>query len=270
MPNRRGSSRWPVMVAVGVTVFATGCTGDATAPPATETTATATTASSGQPTAAAPKTSPSASRSPSAPTTSRSPSTAPSAQLTASELRKALLGIKDVPPGFERDTSTDRGEGGVSSRRPSCAPLVRLLNGPKLPGSVATASTAFSGGSDGTYLQEDLDAMRSAEAAAKVIEGYRAAVKQCKSIRFVDPEAGAAALAVREISFAELGDDSFAARFRAGAGPLEGLEIIQVGAQSGSVVLGMALIGFHPADAEAATQQAMDKLRDQLGATSSS
>ena len=91
-----------------------------------------------------------------------------------------------------------------------------------------------------------------------------------QTIRFVEPGAGAAALAVPEISFAEVGDDSFAARFSAGAGPLEGLEIIQVGAQSGSVVLGMAFIGFHPSDAEAATQHAMDKLKDQLGATGSS
>jgi len=84
-----------------------------------------------------------------------------------------------------------------------------------------------------------------------------------------DRWSGTSTLQVREISFASAGDSSFAARFSATKGALEGFELIQAGAQSGDVLVGMTFVGLDPAEAEQATQDAVAKVEDKLGTSGS-
>lgn len=228
-----------------------GLSGPATSSSVTPSTSAAASASPAQPSPSAPSASASA-----------SPSRKPP---TEAQLRKALLSLKDVPPGFEKLPDDDEGGGRLSSKDADCTPLTKLLNAETLPGSQGTAGVAFSGGADGSYVQEDLDAMASATAAETVVDDYRKAVKACDRVRLSLPGIGSSSVDVASISFADVGDKSFAARFTADGGALEGFELIQVASHTGSVVVAIAAIGLFPEDAEAAAQDAVEKVEDRLG-----
>lgn len=189
--------------------------------------------------------------------------------MTSAQLRKALLGIHDVPAGFELVKDEDEDGDLASSKKPGCAALVRLLNAAKLPESRASASVGFDGGQDGAFVGEDLDALPSSTAAESFVSDYRRSVKQCRAITYKIKGVGASTLDVRPISFAEIGDGSFAARFGASRGPLAGLEITQVGAHVGAVVMSMTFVAMDPSDAEAASQDAADKVTSKTGSAAS-
>jgi len=157
----------------------------------------------------------------------------------------------------------------ISSSKAACAPLVRLMNTTKLSGSIAEAQISFSGGQEGPYVDENLDALATKQAAGAFVNGYRQAVKACRSVTVRLPGFGSSSMDVREVSFAKLGDDTFSARFRATGGELEGLEFIQVGVQSGDVVIGMNFLGLEGPDAEIATEDAVNKIETKLGTSGS-
>ncbi len=250
-------------------LLVSGCSSGQPAPPpaATPPSPAGATSEASQPTPAASTTSsPSAPSSSPAPTKKPEPPASTAKARTSAQLGKALLSLKDIPPGFERDTSgASQEDGKLSSKKKECAPLVRLMNADKLPGSVANASVTYSGGQDGPFIDENLDALGTAPKAAAVINDYRKAVKDCREVTLSLPGAGTSALNVREISFAKIGDNSFAARFQAEQGPLAGFELIQVGIQSKDIVVGMGFVFTDPADAEAATDDAVAKVQDILG-----
>lgn len=161
--------------------------------------------------------------------------------------------------------SAGDGGGTASSTRPACRALVRLLNESKVAGSQSDVQVSFSGGQDGPFVDESLDAFASPKNAAGYLADYRSAVKGCRTVSLSIDGVGTSALTVREISFAKVGDASFAARFSASSGALEGFELIQAGAQSQDVLIGMTFVGFDPLDAEQATQDAVQKVQDKLG-----
>lgn len=207
---------------------------------------------------------------PAAPATpSPTPSASSTRKRTRAELKGALLTLKDLPGGFEIEQGGGDDGTRVSSSKKDCAPLVRLMNSQTLAGSRAQAEVSFSGGQEGPFIDESLDAMGTAQAARAFIGKYRSAVKACGSISVSFPGVGASSFAVREISFSDLGDDTFAARFRAKGGPLEGLEFIQAGVQSGDIVVGTSVLGLDGADAEAATEDAVKKVAKKLGTSGS-
>lgn len=261
-----------LMVATVLAMATSGCSGGEGSPATTPVSSAA-----ARPSASVGPTSPSPtatttstpSSSPSS-TPSRTPSPEPAPQQrTAAQLRKALLGLKDIPSGFERDADTAEEESSVTSSDKACASLVRLLNAEALPGSVADAEVSFSGGQEGPFVLESLDAFGSAAAAEDIVRTFRAGVKDCNEVTDVTPGEGKSAFDVRRISFPKLGDDSVAARFRGRTGPLEGFEFTQVVVQSDDVILGMTLIGLDPPDVEAATRSALEKAEDKLGTTES-
>lgn len=151
-------------------------------------------------------------------TPSRSPSPSPSAptQKTTAGLRTALLGLKDVPAGFEVESESNGDFGGkASSSRSECAALVRLLNARKVPGSRADAQISFSGGQEGPFVDESLDAMGTAQKARAFVTDFRTSVKKCRTVSLTISGVGRSPIQIREISFADVGDTSFAARFSA-------------------------------------------------------
>lgn len=270
--------------ALTLTVLAAGCGGGPAGAPGTSTAPSSSVAMSPPVTAspAAPLPSPSApaSQSASAPASqsasasasasasgSAAPAPTPPAtkKRTVAELRKALLGLKDVPAGFEVESGSTGGGGKASSGKSECAPLVRLLNASQVPGSRAAAQVSFSGGQAGPFVDESLDALGTAKTAGDFVGSYRSAVRKCRTISLRIDGAGTSPLEVREISFADVGDTSFAARFRASRGDLAGFELIQAGVQSADVLIGMTFVDLDPTVAEAATQDAVKKVEDKLG-----
>lgn len=220
------------------------------------------------PQVSAPTATPSVTAAPSPSATTKKPKVPPAERpVTAAQLRKALLDIHDVPASFELVKGQDDDGDHASSKKSGCADLVRLLNAAKLPGSLASAGVGFDGGQDGAFVGEDLDALASSTAAQNFVAGYRRSVKSCQAVRYRVPGVGSSTLDVRPISFTEIGDASFVARFRASRGPLAGLEITQVGAHLGAVVMGMSFIGLDPSDAEEASQVAADKVQSILGSS---
>lgn len=233
-----------------------GCSGQETSPPPAESTSASPTA----PTPAPPATTP-----------SPSPTPTPSAvRRTSAQLKSALLGLKDLPAGFEVEKSGGDDDGTkVSSSKKACAPLVRLMNSDTVAGSRAQAERSFSGGQEGPFVDETLDAMGEAQAARTFVQDYRTSVKACRSVRVSLAGVGSSDVAVRELSFGKMGGETFAGRFRAEGGALDGLEIIQVGVQAGDVVVGVTTVGLGGPDAEAATEDAVHKARKKLGTAES-
>lgn len=268
-----------VTAGIVTAVLLAGCGGGespSTSPPAGPTTSaesqpssadspSASAPSASDPSASAPSTDSSDASSPAASSPSSASPAAPAKKRTAAQLRKALLSLKDVPPGLEKLPAGEDDGGQVSSARAACAPLVNILNADRLPGSTASTGAAFAGGPDGPFIEETLDAMGTSAKAAAFIDRYRQGVRDCRSIKLSLPGVGTSTLAAREISFAKIGDRSFAGRFTASSGDLEGFELIQVGVQSGDVVVGVTAVGLDPADAEAAAEDAVAKVEDTLG-----
>ncbi len=220
------------------------------------------------PSASAVPTTPAPAPATTAPATPSRPATPTTAPRTSAGLKKALLSIEDLPPGFEVDPSGSGGgkdDGRVSSSRPACAPLVTILQEEVPASSVAHAGTSFSGGQDGPAIDQSLDSFSSRAAAASFIAGYRRAVQACSEVQLQVFGVGRSTVSVRPVSFGTVGDSLFAARLTAPPGPLQGLEVLQVGAQSGDVVVGMSFMSTDPSDAQSATEDAVSKVDKVLG-----
>jgi len=220
------------------------------------------------PSASAVPTAPAPAPATTAPATPSRPATPTTAPRTSAGLKKALLSIEDLPPGFEVDPSGSGGgkdDGRVSSSRPACAPLVTILQEQVPASSLAHAGTSFSGGQDGPAIDQSLDSFSSRAAAASFIAGYRRAVQACSEVQLQVFGVGRSTVSVRPVSFGSAGDSLFAARLTAPPGPLQGLEVLQVGAQSGDVVVGMSFMSTDPSDAQSATEDAVSKVDKVLG-----
>lgn len=216
---------------------------------------------------------PSPTPTPTPPATTAAPSTPPPAPKprTAPELTKALLALTDLPSGFSIET--DAGDGGadvkVSSKKAACARLVAISNADSPPGSKASATRSFSGGQEGPFIDESIDAMGSAKAVAALQTGFRKAIRACSTLTLTIPGQGRSAVAVREVSAPPSGTDPVAVRFTATGGPLEGLEVIMVTTGVDDTVLALTFVASLPDDVDGATDAAVTKALQTLGATTS-
>lgn len=109
--------------------------------------------------------------------------------------------------------------------------------------------------------------MGSAEAAASAVDTHRKAVKDCHAVTLSILGVGKSVVDVPEISFADMGQKSFAGRFSGSEGALEGLELMQVAVQSGDVVVSMTYEGLDPSDAQTVTKDTVNNVQDKLGTT---
>lgn len=222
---------------------------------------------------------PSASASSSAPTTPTSAPTSaettttptrPATQTrTAAELKKALLALDDLPPGFSVESAgSDDGDVALTSKDPKCAPLVRLLNADTAPGSKASATRSYSGGQDGPFIDEGLDAMGSPAAVARLQSSMRAAVAACSKVTLSIPGQGRSTVTVQQVSAPKAGTGPFAVRLTATSGPLEGLEVSMVTTGLDDVVLSMTFVAAVADDVDGATSDAVEKATSVLGTSS--
>lgn len=108
-------------------------------------------------------------------------------------------------------------------------------------------------------------ARKSVIAASSYVAAYRKAVASCASVTYSLPKVGSSTLHARQISFAAIGDNSFAARFSVTSGALDGFDVIQVEVGSRDVVVGLSFFSMDPGDVEAATIDAVDTAAHVLG-----
>jgi hypothetical protein len=252
MVNKR--SLLSTALAAGLALVLVACSGGSDT--AGSATPSATTASSTPP-------SPTPSSTPSATSTASTPVAAK--PRTKAELTKALLALTDLPAGFAIDPDTSDDGSRLTSKEARCKGVVSVFNTQTAPGSKASVTRLFSGGQQGPFVQETLDAMGSPQAATALISRTRAAVRSCSQAKLTIPGAGTSTVRISELSAPTQGTSPMAVRFAASSGPLAGFELIFVITGLSDVVLGMSFDA--PDDLEAATADAYDKAAKVLGTT---
>ncbi|MFC0626262.1 hypothetical protein [Kribbella deserti] len=185
-------------------------------------------------------------------------------QRTTAELTKALLALADMPSGFSIEPD-DNSEDDVtlSSKDPRCAALVRYANADMPPGSKASANRSFSGGEQGPFIDESLDAMGSAKAVAVLQRSFQSAIKACTKLTITVPGEGRAPIVVREVSAPKVGTNPVAVRFTAG-GALEGFEVTMVTTGVKDVVVSLSMVAGLPEDIDGALEAAVGKAEETL------
>ncbi|MEV4262497.1 hypothetical protein [Kribbella sp. NPDC049584] len=169
--------------------------------------------------------------------------------------------MADLPAGFSLED--DNGDGGpdvtVSSKDPRCAKLVAYSNADNPAGSKASAGQSYSGGTQGPFIDESLDAMGSSAAVQSLQQSFKKAIRSCRTMTLSIPGEGRSPISVREVSAPQAGESPVAVRFLATGGPLEGLEVTMVTTGIGDVVLAITVVAGLPEDIDGATTAAAEK-----------
>jgi hypothetical protein len=179
--------------------------------------------------------------------------------------------LADLPPGFslEKNDAGDGSDVSVSSKDSRCAKLVAYTNADNPPGSKASAGQSYSGGAQGPFVDESIDAMGSPAAAQTLQKSFKQAVTTCRTMTLKVPGEGSSPISVREVSAPAVGTQPVAVRFTATAGPLEGFEVTMVTVAVNDVVVAVTVINGLPEDIEGATTAAVEKAQSTLGASRS-
>jgi hypothetical protein len=177
-----------------------------------------------------------------------------------------LLELGDLPTGFAIEPAGGGGDSGgaTSSKDARCAALVKLVNAKTAPGSKASAAVSFSGGQDGPFVDESIDALGSVDVVAGLTTSFRSSVADCKQLTVAIPGQGSSAMTVAEVSAPKFGEHTFAARLTAAGGPLAGLEIIQVIAGVKDVIVSLTFVAAVAEDVDSGTEAAVGKAEDVL------
>jgi len=204
------------------------------------------------------------------PTTTSTPSAAPTtpaapAPRTKGSLTKALLALEDLQPGFAIDPDAEGDDGTkLTSTNAKCAKLVTLFNAETSPGAKVVVTRGFSGGQDGPFVQETLEAMPSVKATTAHLATIKAAVKACTKAKLTISGAGTSTVAITEVAAPKAGAAPVAVRFAADSGRLEGLEVTFAFAGLDDVLLSM---NFDFANIELPALAASKKASKVLGTT---
>lgn len=208
---------------------------------------------------------------PPATTPSVVPSTPPPAKpaRTAAQLTKALLELKDLPSGFSVETEEggDDSDVKLTSKDRRCAKMVAYSNADNPPGSKASATRSFSGGAQGPFIDESIDAMGSVAAVAALQRSFQQAVANCRTMTLTMKGEGSSPISVRTVSAPKAGTNPVAVRLTATSGPLAGLEVTMVTTGVDDVVVALTVMDGLPEDIDGATTLAVDKAKQILGAT---
>lgn len=244
--------RWLALVAA--VALSAGCTVQLGSSSANDTEATS--ASTGPPSTAS---------LPTASAASPSGQAAPGAPVprTTQGMSHALLALDDVAAGFTVEPPTDPADTLDLSAGPGnsgCGDFVAMTNAAHLPGSTATASISFSGGQDGPFVDETLEAQPDANAAVSVLELLRKSIASCSRVRAtVSGNGTPSQVLVRVVKAPAYGAHPVAVRLTASGGDLDGFEMTTVATAVADTVLTLDFIGFYPEDIDAVTYDAVGK-----------
>ena len=224
--------------------------------------------SGGSATTSAPATPSSASPTSASPTSSVTSSAAPVAapRRTAKDLKKALIGVDDLPSGWSVESSSSAGadQPASSSSNPRCAGLNVLLNTNDLAGSQARAETNFSAGADGPFVSQRIDALGSTDAATATVRKISTLAAGCDAVTLRIPGQGSSKMSISQVSSPKVGGKPFALRLAAHGGALDGLEVTFLWAPVGDVVLSLNFINAYPEEFDGITTDAHSKISDVL------
>jgi hypothetical protein len=221
--------------------------------------------SSSSPSTTASSTTPAPSATPTPPATSSTPSVAPKkpAPRTEAALTKGLLALPDLQAGFAIDPDAEGDDGTkLTSSNAKCAKLVELFNADKSTGAKVGVTRGFSGGQNGPFVEETLEAMPSAKATAAHLAVIKTAIKSCSKAKLTISGVGSSTMAITEVAAPKAGTAPVAVRFAASSGALEGLEIYFAFTGLDNVLLSM---NFDFADIEAPMLAAAKKASTTLG-----
>jgi hypothetical protein len=140
-----------------------------------------------------------------------------------------------------------------------------LFNADTSPGAKVVVTREFSGGQNGPFVQETLEAMPSAKATTAHLATIKAAVKACTKAKLTISGAGSSTIVITEVAAPKAGASPVAVRFSADGGQLDGLEVTFVFAGLDDVLLSM---NFDLPDIAAGTLLAANKARKVLGTSS--
>jgi hypothetical protein len=185
---------------------------------------------------------------------------------TKAELTKALLALPELPTGFSTDPDVDvdgPSDSKLSSKDARCKDLVQLFNAEIPAGAKASAYQSYTGGQDGPYFDEELDAMPSPAAATALLNRTKAAIKSCKKATLTVAEVGSSTVTVSEIAVPRTGTNPVGGRFTATSGKMAGIEVYFVFTGVGDTVIAMS---FDSGDqVEGALDAAVTKASKVLG-----
>lgn len=185
---------------------------------------------------------------------------------TVAELTKALFALPDLPAGFSIDTEAEEDDSKLSSKEARCKDLVLLFNAKASPGAKASVNRSFTGGQQGPYFDQQLDAMGSPAAVTALLTRVRTAIKSCKQAKLTIPGVGSSTMMISEISVPKAGTSPVGARFAANGGALDGLEAVFAFTGIGDVALAMS---FDSGDIEGPFGDAAAKAIKTLGTAKS-
>lgn len=201
----------------------------------------------------------------SAPATVSAPAARPR---TTALLTTALLGLDDLPPGWSVDNAAPGAGGGSSpsmtTTSAACQDFVALGSAASAPGSKASATTSFSAGQDGPFIDEGIDYLGSKVEVATLLARVAAANRSCRTVSLTLPGAGRSTVDVAVVSPPRVGDHPVAVRITARGGDLDGLEMTQVVTGVDDTVVSLTLVGAVPDDVVSSTEDAVAKARDTL------
>jgi hypothetical protein len=118
-------------------------------------------------------------------------------------------------------------------------------------------------------VEESIDALGSEPAVAQAQRSFRSAVATCHQLSMKIPGQGRSTMVVTEVSAPKFGEHAAAARLTAKGGSLDGLEITEVTAGVQDVVVSVSFVAAFPEDVDGATEAAVGKAKEILGANRS-
>ena len=150
------------------------------------------------------------------PTRTATPQTAakPTFVLTASEIKRRLLRVSDMPSGFTVDKSKDD-----NSSTPSGCKKLDALDGYDKQTKVSQQAK-FTGGTFGPFVQESVTVPHAS--AMTIYRQFVDAMRTCPSFRSKNDDGSFSSVTISGMSFPKLADDTFAAQMRIAPVPMVG------------------------------------------------
>lgn len=211
-------------------------------------------------------------------TATASPGVAPPGSATATPgmrtsqtLTPALLALSDMPAGFaiEAPSGPEDTLHVASVAGSTCDDFVALANAAHSAGTLADASISFSGGQDGPFIDESIEAVGTQSGVLMVLDAWRKAVTACPRVTVSFPDAKQpSAATVREVSPPAHGSHPVAFRIRATGGDLDGFEVTTVLAGVADTVVTLDFYDVPPSFIDGASGAAVDKATSVLGPAS--
>lgn len=156
----------------------------------------------------------------------------------------------------------------MSSSKPACADFVAIAGSANAPGSQASAHVDFSGGQNGPFISEGIDALPDRAAVSALQQRIGSANTACSSVTVTMKNAGTSTFTVRPVSAPQFGDHPVAVRITAAGGDLDGLEVTQFSTGVADTVVSLVFDGAYPEEIEQASQTAVEKATQLIGASS--